>query len=67
MHHENLHLYIELGAIITKVHRAIGFEERAWLAPYINLNTKKRQAAVDEYERAFYKLLNNALFGELDI
>jgi hypothetical protein len=40
------------------------FDEKPWLAPYIDANISKRQAAKNEFEKGFYKLLNNSLFGK---
>jgi hypothetical protein len=40
------------------------FTQRRWLAPYIEFNTDKRKAATSNFEKDFYKLLNNSLFGK---
>lgn len=64
VHFRNLKFYIQQGVIITRVSRAISFNERSWLAPYINSNTEQRKKARDELEKAFWKLLNNSLFGK---
>lgn len=50
--------------MLVKVHRAITFRQKAWIAPYIAENTRLRQLAVDDFERDFNKKLNNAFFGK---
>lgn len=67
VHIRNLQFYIRQGAVITRVSRAISFNERCWLAPYINANTEQRKRARDDLEKAFWKLLNNSLFGKLHL
>ena len=42
---DNLNYYISKGLIVTKVHRVVFFYREAWLQPYIDFNTKKRQQA----------------------
>ena len=59
-----LKFYLEEGVILNKIHTAIKFNQEAWIAPYIAENTRKRQLAQDEFERDYYKLLNNSFFGK---
>ena len=52
------------GLILKKVHRIIQLNQEAWLKPYIDMNTKLRTEAKNDFEKDFFKLVNNAVFGK---
>ena len=64
VHVRNLKLYTDLGMKLTKVHRAVTFKQSCWLKDYIAFNAKMRSASKNTFEKNFFKLMNNSIYGK---
>ena len=64
LHFRNLKQYVDLGKELNAIYQVLEFDQDAWLKPYIDFNTKKRQEAKSEFENNFYKILNVSIFGK---
>ena len=64
MHISILKQALNHGLKLKKVHRVIEFNQKAWLKKYIDINTELRKKASNDFEKDFFKLMNNAVFSK---
>ena len=50
--------------VLTAVHKGILFNQSPWMEPYIRKNTELRKSAANSFEKDFFKLMNNSVFGK---
>ena len=48
--------------MLKRVQKVIQFNQEAWLKPYVNMNSKLRTNVKNDFEKDFFKLMNNAVF-----
>ena len=64
VHFKILKYYLEKGLHVTQIHNVVSFTQKKFLKPYIDFNSHKRAQAKNSFEKDFYKLKNNSLFGK---
>ena len=65
IHIEALNQALKHGLIVKRIHRVIEFNHSAWLKPYMDMNIELRAKAMNNFEKNFFKLMNNAVFGKM--
>ena len=53
-----------MGLRVIAVHRGLIFNLSPWTEPYIRKNTELRKTAANSFEKDFFKLMNNSVFGK---
>ena len=64
MHVNSLKQALNHGLKLTNIHRIIEFNQKECLRTYIDMNTKLRKEAKNDFEKDLFKLMNNSVFGK---
>ena len=64
VHYRNLQLYKSLGMKVVKINKVLKFKQSDWLKKFVMFNTEKKVCAVNGYEKGFFKLMVNSVYGK---
>ena len=65
LHYRNLHLCLSLRMTLPKIDRVLKFNQSDWIKKYIDFNTEKRTNAANSFEKDFFKLMINSVYGKI--
>ncbi|GBO33084.1 hypothetical protein AVEN_241115-1 [Araneus ventricosus] len=63
-YYKNLQFYLKHGLKLEKVHKILKFQQKPWLKKYIMFNTEQRKNSKSAFEKDFFKLMNNSVYGK---
>ena len=64
VHYKNLQSYLSLGMKLTKIHKVLNFKQSDWMNKYNDFNSKNRMCAANDFEKYFFKLMINSVYGK---
>ena len=64
LHHRNLQLCLFLGMKLIKIHSMLKFKQSDWMKKYIDFNNEKRKNGTNDFEKDFFKLMINSVYGK---
>ena len=64
VHYRKLQLYLSLEMKLTEIHKVLTFNQSDWMKKYIDFNTEKRMNTANDFEKDFFKLMINSVYGK---